>query len=600
MQRLVDEGILTQEQAEAHPDSNVITRALGRESVEVDLTGSRTVEIAGNTLLLCSDGLNGAVPDTVIGLAMRSLPAKDAVNALIKCVHNANGTDNVTVAVVRQGDPIEPLSMAEFEARAAEMMLPENAESQSLAPVLPLPEGAGHRKTEKAPSVAPTAPAMPAVAPSPAAATPADAPRSNVRTTIGQKAVHPQHGVPTQRIETEPSRGAMPVVLGLVGIGILVTVAVVMLSGGSDEPDDAEDNGGNGSGEMSESTDAGSAAPEPDAPENEPDTTTAHTGPGDPMPPTTIEPPLAQSPEEILATVVSVGDLQVMAHEVTITQLYSVADELGDDGAACARASTHYGLAGIQDFVCTVSASCGPAHPQDPNTTPACVDRRTAEAFCRALSEHTEDGFYARLPNATEWLALIEAADPTESIVSADGTVSVSTPPELQNVSDGLAEYVDASCSGTGTCVDLSEVPDGAADAIGGVLAAGGAPLAEFDAQNRPTGFRCVIVEGELEPEPTDVQDPFDPGTNRPQPSDGNTNGNPGGGLSNTTVTDPQRPSTDGGTRPPQPNDRAQPGGGPRPTTPDGTGPGGNTGRDAGGARPTPLGNPRDEQPSSP
>ena len=60
MQRLVDAGELTQEEAEQSERRNIILQALGPDPrVKVDL--SRQVLRRGDTLLICSDGLSGLV-----------------------------------------------------------------------------------------------------------------------------------------------------------------------------------------------------------------------------------------------------------------------------------------------------------------------------------------------------------------------------------------------------------------------------------------------------------------------------------------------------------------------------------------------------------
>ncbi|TMK83618.1 MAG: Stp1/IreP family PP2C-type Ser/Thr phosphatase [Actinobacteria bacterium] len=63
--RMVSEGRLTPEQAEAHPQRSVLTRALGADK-EVDVDESRFSLIDGDRLLLCSDGLTGMLGDDEI------------------------------------------------------------------------------------------------------------------------------------------------------------------------------------------------------------------------------------------------------------------------------------------------------------------------------------------------------------------------------------------------------------------------------------------------------------------------------------------------------------------------------------------------------
>ena len=98
--RMVQEGRLSAEEAQHHPQRSIITRALGvDEDVQVDLD---TVELSdGDRLLICSDGLSSMVEDDQIKdvLARESDPQKTA-DALVELANEAGGDDNVTVVVI--------------------------------------------------------------------------------------------------------------------------------------------------------------------------------------------------------------------------------------------------------------------------------------------------------------------------------------------------------------------------------------------------------------------------------------------------------------------------------------------------------------------
>lgn len=100
VQELVDAGMITAEDAENHPESNVITRALGfRDDPRPDVV---MVPVRpGLRLLICSDGLTKELGDDRIRmlLAARMVPAETA-GALVDAALAAGGRDNVTVAVV--------------------------------------------------------------------------------------------------------------------------------------------------------------------------------------------------------------------------------------------------------------------------------------------------------------------------------------------------------------------------------------------------------------------------------------------------------------------------------------------------------------------
>ncbi len=93
-------GAISPEEAEQHPQRNVITRALG---IGWDITvDAHTVNLrTGDRVLLCSDGLTSMVPDDEIAAILGTQPAAQAAGwALIEAANRAGGEDNITVAVV--------------------------------------------------------------------------------------------------------------------------------------------------------------------------------------------------------------------------------------------------------------------------------------------------------------------------------------------------------------------------------------------------------------------------------------------------------------------------------------------------------------------
>jgi len=104
---LVRQGKLTEEQAAEHPQRSIITRALGPEpEVEVD-TWTYPVR-AGDTLLLCSDGLTSMVPEERMAEIIRSAATlEEAGDRLIDEANEAGGRDNITVILwrIEEGEP---------------------------------------------------------------------------------------------------------------------------------------------------------------------------------------------------------------------------------------------------------------------------------------------------------------------------------------------------------------------------------------------------------------------------------------------------------------------------------------------------------------
>ena len=85
--------------------ANVIVRSLGPDSlVQVDVEGPHPLE-AGDTFVLCSDGLSGPVSDSEIGAVAGVLPPEEACQFLVQLANLRGGPDNITVQVVRIGRP---------------------------------------------------------------------------------------------------------------------------------------------------------------------------------------------------------------------------------------------------------------------------------------------------------------------------------------------------------------------------------------------------------------------------------------------------------------------------------------------------------------
>ena len=101
VQRLVDAGELTPEQAETSARRNIILQALGADtSVKVDVT--RQALRRGDLLLLCSDGLSGQVRAAEIAAAAAAAPDVDALcAALVDRANDTGGPDNITVVAAR-------------------------------------------------------------------------------------------------------------------------------------------------------------------------------------------------------------------------------------------------------------------------------------------------------------------------------------------------------------------------------------------------------------------------------------------------------------------------------------------------------------------
>ncbi|MGH3044433.1 MAG: Stp1/IreP family PP2C-type Ser/Thr phosphatase [Gaiellaceae bacterium] len=119
---LMRSGRLTPEEADAHPQRSVITRALGTDAeVDVDKV---TVDVEpGDVFLLCSDGLTTMVPEEeILRIAQEAGTLDEIARGLVRAANSGGGEDNITVVLFRvEGDEaIEETLVAEPPSDAAE------------------------------------------------------------------------------------------------------------------------------------------------------------------------------------------------------------------------------------------------------------------------------------------------------------------------------------------------------------------------------------------------------------------------------------------------------------------------------------------------
>jgi len=100
VQHLVDTGRISADEAETHPQRNVVMRVLG--DFDIDLTPDMSVREAkpGDRWLLCSDGLSGFVsPETIAQTLLETPDVDECADHLLQLALRAGSTDNVTVVV---------------------------------------------------------------------------------------------------------------------------------------------------------------------------------------------------------------------------------------------------------------------------------------------------------------------------------------------------------------------------------------------------------------------------------------------------------------------------------------------------------------------
>jgi PPM family protein phosphatase len=173
-QEAIEAGVLTREQAKTHPNRNVIKRFLGGYTevdvdrrLAMDQTQSRAEMLAGqglrlragDTVLLCSDGLSDMINDDAIhdSLYNHYNNLDKAAAELVDKANAAGGKDNISMVIMQVpgGKPVPPVRAAAAMATPAPAAA---ATSRPPAPTTPAPLAA-------TPAPAPATPA-PAAAPS--------------------------------------------------------------------------------------------------------------------------------------------------------------------------------------------------------------------------------------------------------------------------------------------------------------------------------------------------------------------------------------------------------------------------------------------------
>ena len=115
VEEAVQHGLITEEQAENHPNARIITRYLGAKDADPDmrirLAADESDEAmlenqgmqlrTGDILLVCSDGLSDVVRDPEIEAALNETGLQDALERLTDLANARGGPDNITSVALR-------------------------------------------------------------------------------------------------------------------------------------------------------------------------------------------------------------------------------------------------------------------------------------------------------------------------------------------------------------------------------------------------------------------------------------------------------------------------------------------------------------------
>jgi protein phosphatase len=118
VQEMVEAGALTRDEADHHPDSNVITRAVGFNAQPIPDFWMVQLH-AGLRFVICTDGLTKEVSDDRIRMHLAAgLTAAETASALIDAALAAGGRDNVTAIIVDVLEAPDPLDIEDTAPRS--------------------------------------------------------------------------------------------------------------------------------------------------------------------------------------------------------------------------------------------------------------------------------------------------------------------------------------------------------------------------------------------------------------------------------------------------------------------------------------------------
>ncbi len=101
-QRMVDEGLMPAETAAASRWSHALWKCVGGETGEVHPDVYKAKLAAGDTVLLCSDGVSKYLPETLIAQVLGEAGSSEqAARRLVQAANDAGGDDNITAVVAR-------------------------------------------------------------------------------------------------------------------------------------------------------------------------------------------------------------------------------------------------------------------------------------------------------------------------------------------------------------------------------------------------------------------------------------------------------------------------------------------------------------------
>jgi serine/threonine protein phosphatase PrpC len=95
-------GLLSKADAMKHPKKNQLTQSVTAKRLEVKPFYSSLAFAENDLVLLCSDGLWGVVPESIIHAVSIEMPLQQAAEKLVKLANSRGGPDNISVILCKQ------------------------------------------------------------------------------------------------------------------------------------------------------------------------------------------------------------------------------------------------------------------------------------------------------------------------------------------------------------------------------------------------------------------------------------------------------------------------------------------------------------------
>lgn len=128
VEKMVEEGRITELEARDHPQKNILYMSLGaRERFVPEILDELPV-FDGDTFVLCSDGLSNMLTDPYIVEVCQNFTVDEAVIRLVETANRQGGVDNITVQVIHVGEPgdhskTEPIQLPPRRSRLSTAIL---------------------------------------------------------------------------------------------------------------------------------------------------------------------------------------------------------------------------------------------------------------------------------------------------------------------------------------------------------------------------------------------------------------------------------------------------------------------------------------------